>query len=36
MGNVLKLRPPLCFRPDHADILLNALEDVLANESRLL
>ena len=27
--NVLKIRPPLVFRPEHADILLTALDDVL-------
>jgi 4-aminobutyrate aminotransferase-like enzyme len=29
-GNVLKIRPPLPFRPEHADQLLAALSDVLA------
>jgi 4-aminobutyrate aminotransferase-like enzyme len=28
LGNVLKLRPPLCFAREHADIVLQALEDV--------
>ena len=29
MGNVLKIRPPLCFSAVHADHLLAALDDVL-------
>jgi 4-aminobutyrate aminotransferase-like enzyme len=29
-GNVLKIRPPLVFRRDHADLLLNTLAEVLA------
>jgi 4-aminobutyrate aminotransferase-like enzyme len=29
LGNVLKLRPPLCFKPPHADIVLAALGTVL-------
>jgi 4-aminobutyrate aminotransferase-like enzyme/Ser/Thr protein kinase RdoA (MazF antagonist) len=29
-GNVLKIRPPLVFQPGHADILLQALDEVLA------
>jgi 4-aminobutyrate aminotransferase-like enzyme len=29
-GNVLKVRPPLVFRPEHADLLLQALDEVLA------
>jgi 4-aminobutyrate aminotransferase-like enzyme/Ser/Thr protein kinase RdoA (MazF antagonist) len=29
-GNVLKIRPPLVFRPEHADLLLQALDEVLA------
>jgi 4-aminobutyrate aminotransferase-like enzyme len=28
--NVLKLRPPLVFRPEHAEVLLGTLDDVLA------
>jgi 4-aminobutyrate aminotransferase-like enzyme len=28
--NVLKLRPPLVFQPEHAEILLSRLDDVLA------
>jgi 4-aminobutyrate aminotransferase-like enzyme len=28
--NVLKLRPPLVFQPEHADVLLGTLDDVLA------
>jgi 4-aminobutyrate aminotransferase-like enzyme/Ser/Thr protein kinase RdoA (MazF antagonist) len=28
-GNVLKIRPPLVFQREHADILLQALDDVL-------
>jgi 4-aminobutyrate aminotransferase-like enzyme/Ser/Thr protein kinase RdoA (MazF antagonist) len=28
-GNVLKIRPPLVFRPGHADLLLRALDEVL-------
>ena len=30
-GNVLKIRPPLVFRRDHADLLLQALDDVLGS-----
>jgi 4-aminobutyrate aminotransferase-like enzyme/Ser/Thr protein kinase RdoA (MazF antagonist) len=30
MGNVLKLRPPMPFRPEHADIVIDALTDVLS------
>jgi 4-aminobutyrate aminotransferase-like enzyme len=29
-GNVLKIRPPLVFQREHADLLLEALEEVLA------
>jgi 4-aminobutyrate aminotransferase-like enzyme len=29
-GNVLKIRPPLVFRRDHADLLLDTLAGVLA------
>jgi 4-aminobutyrate aminotransferase-like enzyme len=29
-GDTLKLRPPLCFGSDHADLLLTALDEVLA------
>ncbi len=28
-GNVLKIRPPLVFQPEHADILLGALSEAL-------
>jgi 4-aminobutyrate aminotransferase-like enzyme/Ser/Thr protein kinase RdoA (MazF antagonist) len=30
-GNVLKIRPPLVFQREHADLLLQTLEDVLAS-----
>jgi len=30
MGNVLKLRPPMPFRPEHADIVIDALTGVLS------
>jgi 4-aminobutyrate aminotransferase-like enzyme len=30
-ANVLKLRPPMCFRPAHADLVFDALEQVLAD-----
>jgi 4-aminobutyrate aminotransferase-like enzyme len=30
-GNVLKIRPPLVFRREHADLLLQTLDDVLAS-----
>jgi 4-aminobutyrate aminotransferase-like enzyme/aminoglycoside phosphotransferase (APT) family kinase protein len=30
-GNVLKIRPPLVFERDHADRLLNALDEALSN-----
>ena len=30
LGNVLKIRPPLVFQRDHADIILNALDRSLA------
>ncbi len=29
--NVLKLRPPLCFLTEHADLLVSTLDDVLSN-----
>jgi 4-aminobutyrate aminotransferase-like enzyme len=29
-GNVLKIRPPLVFQREHADILLQALDEILA------
>ena len=29
-GNVLKIRPPLVFQREHADLLLQTLDDVLA------
>ena len=32
-GNVLKIRPPLSFGQDHADILVKALSDSLASLS---
>ena len=28
--NVLKLRPPLVFRPEHVELLLTTLDEVLA------
>jgi 4-aminobutyrate aminotransferase-like enzyme len=30
-GNVLKIRPPLVFQREHADLLLQTLDDVLAS-----
>jgi 4-aminobutyrate aminotransferase-like enzyme len=30
-GNVLKIRPPLVFQPEHADLLLQALDEALAS-----
>jgi 4-aminobutyrate aminotransferase-like enzyme len=30
-GNVLKIRPPLCFSREHADMFLDAFSDVLAS-----
>jgi 4-aminobutyrate aminotransferase-like enzyme/aminoglycoside phosphotransferase (APT) family kinase protein len=30
-GNVLKIRPPLVFQREHADLLLNVLDEVLAS-----
>lgn len=30
-GNVLKIRPPLVFRPEHADLVADALDRVLGN-----
>jgi 4-aminobutyrate aminotransferase-like enzyme/Ser/Thr protein kinase RdoA (MazF antagonist) len=30
-GNVLKIRPPLVFQHEHADLLLHALDEVLAS-----
>jgi 4-aminobutyrate aminotransferase-like enzyme len=30
-GNVLKIRPPLIFQSEHADLLLQALDEVLAS-----
>ncbi len=35
-GNVLKIRPPLVFRRDHADLLLETLDDVLGALSGVL
>jgi 4-aminobutyrate aminotransferase-like enzyme/Ser/Thr protein kinase RdoA (MazF antagonist) len=32
-GNVLKIRPPLVFQRDHADLLLSTLDEVLAASS---
>lgn len=32
-GNVLKIRPPLCFERDHADLFVKALSDSLATLS---
>ncbi len=29
--NVLKLRPPLCFSRDNADLLVSTLDDVLSD-----
>lgn len=33
-GNVLKIRPPLCFREQHADMLVGALDSVLKQKSK--
>jgi 4-aminobutyrate aminotransferase-like enzyme/aminoglycoside phosphotransferase (APT) family kinase protein len=33
-GNVLKIRPPLVFQPEHADLLLQALDEVLTSSRR--
>ena len=33
-GNVLKIRPPLVFRREHADLLLQTLDEVLAAAGR--
>ena len=30
-GNVLKIRPPLVFGREHADLLLHTLDDVLTD-----
>jgi 4-aminobutyrate aminotransferase-like enzyme len=30
-GHVLKLRPPMCFGPEHADRVVTALAAVLAD-----
>ena len=30
-GNVLKVRPPLVFQREHADLLLQTLDDVLGS-----
>jgi len=30
-GNVLKIRPPLVFQSEHADLLLQTLNDVLSS-----
>ncbi|MDT4835373.1 Isoleucine 2-epimerase [compost metagenome] len=32
--NILKLRPPICFDRDHADLLLNVLDDAFARARR--
>ena len=32
-GNILKIRPPLCFKRDHADLVVKALRDSLATLS---
>jgi 4-aminobutyrate aminotransferase-like enzyme len=32
-GNILKIRPPLCFQREHADLLVEALSDSLARLS---
>src|SRR6478609_132198 len=32
-GNIVKIRPPLCFARDHADLLVKALSDSLATLS---
>lgn len=32
-GNILKIRPPLCFTREHADMFVNGLEDALASIS---
>ena len=31
--NILKIRPPMQFRPEHADILVQTLTHVLAGHS---
>jgi 4-aminobutyrate aminotransferase-like enzyme len=33
-GNVLKIRPPLAFQTEHADLVLHTLDDVLASSRR--
>jgi 4-aminobutyrate aminotransferase-like enzyme len=33
-GNVLKIRPPLVFQREHADLLLQTLDEVLATARR--
>jgi 4-aminobutyrate aminotransferase-like enzyme len=30
LGNVLKIRPPMVFRPDNADFLIAALDEAVA------
>ena len=35
-GNVLKIRPPLVFQHEHADLLLHALDEVLVARRRPL
>jgi 4-aminobutyrate aminotransferase-like enzyme len=32
-GNVWKIRPPLCFRREHADMLIEGLDAVLSAEA---
>ena len=32
-GNVLKIRPPLVFQREHADLLLQALDDALTSSA---
>jgi 4-aminobutyrate aminotransferase-like enzyme len=32
-GNVLKIRPPLCFTREHADIFLEGFKGALADAS---
>jgi 4-aminobutyrate aminotransferase-like enzyme len=31
-GNVLKIKPPMTFRTDHADLLVDTLDEVLGEE----
>jgi 4-aminobutyrate aminotransferase-like enzyme len=32
-GNVLKIRPPLVFQREHADLLLQTLDDALSEQA---